>query len=259
MPDRRPGRGARRHPGRGGAGVRRQQPQRPAPGQRAEERPVREPDRLQQRHRLLGRLRDPGQLRGRPDHRHPRPAGAADRQPGRLPGVPERRVGVGEPHRHLDGLVAEHRRLRGQRPSDGAGPGLVGGHPRLRLVRPGRTAAGRDRRDRLRVAHPHAPAGGGPRPGLRAVLRAARGVPGLPAPARQDLRGGDPPGRPGVRRGGRRAGAVPRRRLPRCAADPLTRRRAAGRALLPPPPAGATTSPSTRRWTSRPARAWARA
>ena len=95
---------------------------------RAKHGPVRRRRRLQLRPRVRGRLRVPGQLRGRHDLGRPRPEQPDGRRADPVPGLAERRHDQRRDPDHLDGLAPHRRRLQQlERPEpDGGQPGPAG-------------------------------------------------------------------------------------------------------------------------------------
>ena len=144
------------------------------------------------------------------------------------------------------------RRLLQQHRPERDDQGVLGGRPDLRHQRQGQPQVHQVGRDQLRLAHADA----GPRQGpgraqerlpLRLLLQPRRDLPRLPAAARQDL---DHQGAAATTRRRRRS-RPPRSSSPTAATRPSP--------VCWCRPAAATTSPSTRRRTSRPAPAWATA
>ena len=170
--------------------------------------------------------------------------------PGALPGLAERHLGLRQPALPRHRLAAHRRLVQQHRASHGAATkASLGGHQDLRHQRPAEPAVHQVGRDRLRLAHPDAGARARTATG-RSTCTSRRttwpaSLPNCAAAARQDLD---------------RQGAAARTRPPR----PWWRRPVlfpdggnpggTGTAVRRRP--AATTSPRTRRRTSRPAPAW---
>lgn len=142
------------------------------------------------------------QLRRLPHLRHQQPGEAQNGGSGAVPRVAERHLRLRRPALPVHGLLAQRQQLQ-QHHAARHREVLLGGHEGLRHQRQAQPALRRGRRDRLRLAHPHAGSRPQERVRLRLLLLAQRGLPGLPAAARRHLRDQGPAQGPAQGRRGR--------------------------------------------------------